>query len=206
MNLSRLAVLGLLAANGPRHGHQIRKDVEQTDVSSWGGVSIGSLYRELRLLEEAGMIRVVRSEQLGRRPERRIYAIEPSGLETLRALRTEAVRSLRFGPDPLGVALIFGRIGDSEELGSLLRERRAELAENATEIEQECAELVRQGALAPLDRALFLRRVMLLRAEVQWLDQFTETIVTSDDDLIDAEAQPEGTLRENSDHAKGRPA
>ena len=30
-------VLGLLASHGPHHGHQVRRDAEQTNVGNWGG-------------------------------------------------------------------------------------------------------------------------------------------------------------------------
>ena len=75
MNLSRLLVLADLSGHGARHGHAIRRDAEQTDVSAWGGVSMGAIYRELRELEEEGLIEALRTETEGRRPARTIYQI-----------------------------------------------------------------------------------------------------------------------------------
>jgi len=35
MNLTRLVVLGLLMEHGPRHGHQLRRDVQVTQADQW---------------------------------------------------------------------------------------------------------------------------------------------------------------------------
>src|SRR5579863_4011721 len=98
MNLTRLMVLGLLA-NGPRHGHQIRRDAEQTNVGNWGGVSVGALYRELRAMEGEGLVVPLRTEQVGRRPARTVYQISEEGRRELRILRERAIRELQFGLD-----------------------------------------------------------------------------------------------------------
>src|ERR1700729_3535826 len=104
MNLSRLMVLGLLA-HGPRHGHQIRRDAEQTNVGNWGGVSVGALYRELRLMEGEDLVEPLRTEQVGRRPARTVYEITGEGRIELQSLREQAIKPTGFGPDALGVAL-----------------------------------------------------------------------------------------------------
>ena len=62
-------VLGILATQGPRHGHQIRRAAEITNVGEWGGVSVGALYRELRTMDAEGLVTAVRTEQVGR-PDR----------------------------------------------------------------------------------------------------------------------------------------
>src|SRR4051794_12299295 len=116
MNLSRLMVLGLLASHGPRHGHQVRRDAERTNVGNWGGVSVGALYREIRQMEREGLLEPVRTEQVGRRPARTVYRITDAGGRELHALRGQAIRDLRFCPDAFGVALVFGRTWDRSEL------------------------------------------------------------------------------------------
>src|SRR6516162_5225348 len=121
MNLSRLLVLGLLANHGPRHGHQIRRDAEGTHVGTWGGVNVGALYRELRQMEDEGLVEAVRTEQVGRRPARTVYRITDEGQRELHILREQAVLDMRSAPDAISVALLFGRIGDRAELAGLLR-------------------------------------------------------------------------------------
>jgi DNA-binding PadR family transcriptional regulator len=172
MNLSRLMVLGLLASDGPRHGHQIRRDAERTNVGNWGGVSVGALYREIRQMEREGLVEPVRTEQVGRRPARTVYRITEEGGRALGVLRGEAIRALRFGPDAFGVALLFGRTWGRAELAGLLQERRRALAEAKAGVEAEGARLLAIGAIGPLDAALFRRRAMQLDAELRWHDEF----------------------------------
>ncbi len=164
-------VLGLLA-HGPRHGHQIRRDAEQTNVGNWGGVSVGALYRELREMEGEGLVEPLRTEQVGRRPARTVYQISDEGRRELRILRERAIRELHFGPDAFGVALLFGRTWDRTELIGLLRARRQALANALEGVKAECTHLEARGAIGPIDVSLFRRRAMQLEAELRWHDEF----------------------------------
>src|ERR1700743_2369653 len=107
MNLTRLMALGILARSGPSHGHHIRRVADVTNVGEWGGVSVGALYRELRAMEREGLIEATRTEKGGNRPERTVYAITAEGRLELSMLREQAIRQLEYGPDPVGVALLF---------------------------------------------------------------------------------------------------
>lgn len=176
MNLSRLMVLGLLASNGPLHGHRVRRAAEQTNVGNWGGVSIGALYRELRLLEQEGLVEPVRTEQVGRRPTRTVYRITDEGCRELRALRERAITCLHIGPDAFGVALVFGRDWNGGQLVELLRARRRTLAAAAKGVSTECDRLHAEGKIGPLDVAMFRRRAMQLEAELRWLDELDAVI------------------------------
>src|SRR5712692_989802 len=121
MNLTRLMALGTLVRHGPRHGHEIRRLAEVTNVGEWGGVSVGALYRELRLMEAESLVEAVRTEQVGRRPARTVYAITDEGRLELAMLREKAVRGLSWGPDTIGVALAFaGASFDRDELAESL--------------------------------------------------------------------------------------
>ncbi|HEY0933332.1 MAG TPA: PadR family transcriptional regulator, partial [Trebonia sp.] len=97
MNLTRLMALGVLARSGPSHGHHIRRLAEVTNVSEWGGVSVGALYRELRTMEREGLIEATRTEKVGNRPERTVYAITDEGQLELSTLRDQAIRQTEYG-------------------------------------------------------------------------------------------------------------
>jgi DNA-binding PadR family transcriptional regulator len=181
MNLSRLVVLGLLANHGPRHGHQIRRDAELTHVDVWGGVSIGALYRELRLMEGEGLVEPVRTEQVGRRPARTIYRITDEGHRELHILREQAITDLRSGPDALSVALLFGRAGDLAELLSYLRSRRQSLANLREGITAKREYLQSRGYLGPFEVAVFRRGEMRLEAELRWHDEFERALAEMPD-------------------------
>ncbi len=116
MNLTRLMALGILARSGPSHGHHIRRVADLTDVGEWGGVSVGALYRELRAMEREGLVEAARTEKVGNRPERTVYAITDEGQLELTTLREQAIKPpLASGPDPLGVALLFAADGLDRE-------------------------------------------------------------------------------------------
>ena len=170
-------VLGTLARHGQRHGHEIRRIAEVTDVGEWGGVSVGALYRELRAMETEGLVEPVRTEQVGRRPARTVYAITDEGRLELAVLRERAVRGTHWGPDPLGVALTFGGAGiDREELLSWMRGRRELFAIAGAQIEAERQRLVAKGYLGPVEAAVMYRGQMHAETEVRWHDEFAKTL------------------------------
>ena len=177
MNLTRLMALGILARSGPSHGHHIRRVAELTDVGEWGGVSVGALYRELRAMEREGLVEAMRTEKVGNRPERTVYAITAEGQLELTTQREQAIRPLGSGPDPLGVALLFAADGvDREELRRTLRARREMLAIWAAEMAAEREGLVAKGYLDVLAAAVMRRGIVHAEAEVRWHDELDATL------------------------------
>ena len=188
MNLTRLMVLGTLALHGPRHGHEIRRIAEVTNVGEWGGVSVGALYRELRVMESESLVEAVRTEQVGRRPARTVYQITGDGRIELVTLRDRAIRPTEIGPDPLGVALTFAVDDmDREELREALRNRRNRLAMSAAELTAERERLVAKGYIGLLAAANMRRGVLHLETEVGWLLEL--------DAELAAESEAPGTER-----------
>src|SRR4051794_23863418 len=105
VNPTRLFVLGVLARQGPMHGHQIRRDARVDRTELWSEVRPGSLYSALHKLHDEGLIEEVPREQPGNLPARTVYAITEEGRRELRALRAEAVREDGGRPEPLPHAL-----------------------------------------------------------------------------------------------------
>jgi DNA-binding PadR family transcriptional regulator len=169
VNLGRLMVLGLLSAEGPLHGHAIRRRAELVSVDRWGGVSPGALHRELHWLDREGLVRVVRSEQPGRRPARTVYAITEEGERELAVLRDRALRDTMLHPDPIGVALLFGGRVDARELVEALAYRRQTVTAMLERLASERVRLA--GRLDPLGLAVFRRGEHLLAAERNWHEE-----------------------------------
>jgi DNA-binding PadR family transcriptional regulator len=143
-----------------------------TNVGSWGGVSVGALYRELRDMEGEGLVEAVRTEQVGRRPARTIYRITDEGHRELHILREKAIVTLRHGPDALGVALLFGMTGEREEFVPLLRARRQALATELQNLSALRTHLEAKGYLS-----LTLRRAeMIDTAELAWHDELDKIL------------------------------
>ena len=171
MNLSRLLILGSLDRHGPRHGHRIRRDAEQAEVTTWGGVSVGALYRELREMDGEGLIEAVRTEAEGNRPARTVYDISAEGKRELAILREQALTELRQGPDAVSVALLFGGVGEKGVAVGLLRTRRDALQRELDGIAAERARLVAEGHLGAVDIAVFRRGEHQRAAEIAWIDE-----------------------------------
>jgi DNA-binding PadR family transcriptional regulator len=170
-------VLGTLDQHGPRHGHEIRRIAEVTNVGEWGGVSVGALYRELRTMEAEGLVETVRTERVGRRPARTVYAITSEGKLELFMLTEQAIRRTQPQPDPLGVALSFAETGaDRERLASWLHSRREVLALRVAELETERQRLVTRGYLDPLQAAVMYRGQLHLETEVRWHDELAKIL------------------------------
>jgi DNA-binding PadR family transcriptional regulator len=177
MNLTRLMALGILARSGPSHGHHIRRVADLTDVGEWGGVSVGALYRELRAMEREGLVEATRTEKVGNRPERTVYAITAEGQLELTTLREQAIRPLTSSPDPLGVALLFAADGmNPEDLRRTLRARREMLAIWVAEVTAEREGLIAKGYLDVLAAAVMQRAIMSTEAEIRWHDELDATL------------------------------
>jgi DNA-binding PadR family transcriptional regulator len=175
MNLTRLVILGLLAERGPRHGHQLRRDAELAEADRWAGIAVRSLHRELRGLEAEGLIEAVRTERVGRRPERTVYCLTGEGRRELAVLRQQAVSQLDAGPDPLSVVLVFAGTDDPAELAALLARREQALRGRAAELAVERAEGEAKGYLlpsvSPLQAASFRRGEIRVAAELAWHEE-----------------------------------
>jgi DNA-binding PadR family transcriptional regulator len=177
MNLTRLMALGTLASHGPQHGHQIRRTAEVTNAGEWGGVSVGALYRELRLMAAEGLVTELRTEQVGRRPARTVYEITDQGRLELAVLRERALRDLRMAPDPVGVALTFSGTGDDPaEFASWMAARRdmIELARRAVAADRE--RLVAKGFISPLVAAVMRRSELAMEAELRWHEELEQAL------------------------------
>ena len=83
MSAIRVFILGTLAPSGPLHGHQIRQEAQADHTELWADVRVGSLYGALKRLASEGLVREVRTERVGNRPERTVYEITPEGQRAL---------------------------------------------------------------------------------------------------------------------------
>lgn len=162
------------------HGHRIRREAEDKNVESWGGVSVGALYRELHHMARDGLIEEVRSEQVGGRPERTIYAVTEDGRRELEILRERAMADFQRRPDTLGVALLFGGSAPAEELPGQLWSRRQAIDNLLKSLRSKRARLIQARCLNDRALAVFRRSELFLEAELSWHDEFGPILLKDD--------------------------
>ena len=127
MSSIRLFILGTLSATGPLHGHQIRQQAQSDRTEAWSDIKVGSVYGALKRLATEGLVREVRTERVGNRPERTIYEITQEGRRALAAVRDVALRDLARWDDPFDMALAQSRDIPEKDLEAIVSLRLAAL-------------------------------------------------------------------------------
>lgn len=155
MRHSDLVLLGLLA-DGPRHGYQLNRQIEEMRIRSWARISQATVYRGLDRLEGDGCLETER-ERAGSRPERTVYRLTPAGKERLEKLVGEALSS----EEPLYSDRLVGAAFSTVALsGDVRRELLESAVEEAEERKRRLPQASEDGTSA-LGEAIvdFYRRV-----------------------------------------------
>jgi DNA-binding PadR family transcriptional regulator len=165
----RLFILGTLAASGPLHGHQIRQQAQSDRTDMWADVPVGSLYGALKRLATEGLVREVRTERVGNRPERTVYEITREGHRALDAVRDQALRELVLRNDPFDLALAQSRDLPEETLTQIVANRLAGLRvqESSLRHRAETADIYLNEA----ERLVLRHLIERAAAEVRWHEE-----------------------------------
>lgn len=123
----RLFILGTLAASGPLHGHQIRHQAQADRTDKYTDIQVGSVYGALKRMAREGLVREVRTERVGNRPERTVYEITPGGRQALSAIRDGILHKISLPHDPFDLALKEARDMAEEDLAQIVAGRLAAL-------------------------------------------------------------------------------
>ena len=167
-------MLGKLAEAGPLHGHQIRQHAQTDRTETWAGVKPGSLYGALKRLASEGLIREVRTERQGNRPERTVYEITREGRRSLSALHDEALHQVLSYDDPFDLALALSRDLAEEDLARIVADRLS-----ALRVRQSTERHRVERADPYLNEAerMVLRHIMeRTAAEVRWHEELLDRI------------------------------
>lgn len=169
MSSIRLFILGTLAASGPLHGHQIRQQAQSDRTDMWADVPVGSLYGALKRLAHEGLVREVRTERVGNRPERTVYEITREGHRALDAVRDQALRELVLRNDPFDLALAQSRDLPEETLTQIVANRLAGLRvqESSVRHRAETADIYLNEA----ERMVLRHLIERAAAEVRWHEE-----------------------------------
>jgi DNA-binding PadR family transcriptional regulator len=162
----RLFILGTLAASGPLHGHQIRQQALADRAETYSDVQVGSVYGALKRLANEDLIREVRTEKVGNRPERTVYEITSEGCRSLAAIHDKALRELDRHHDPFDLALAQARDVPIEHLEQIVENRIAALGVQLAE--QRHAAETADPYLNEAERLVIQHLIVRTEAEIRW--------------------------------------
>jgi DNA-binding PadR family transcriptional regulator len=162
----RLFILGTLSASGPLHGHQIRQQAQNDRTETWTDIQVGSVYGALKRLANEDLIREVRTEKVGNRPERTVYEITPAGRRSLVAIRETALREIDRHYDPFDLALAQARDIPQEHLDQLIENRIAALRVQLA-AQRHAAETA-DPYLNEAERMVIQHLIARTEAEIRW--------------------------------------
>jgi DNA-binding PadR family transcriptional regulator len=164
-------VLTLLAER-PRHVYEMRTVMRERGHDNVMKLTGGSIYDALERLEEAGLVKVVKTSRQGKRPERTVYAITPDGEDEVREWMREILsKPVKEYPE-FAVGLAFVLILEKKDDVILLLENRAGAIEADLAAKETYTRRIAGSTGFELPRIVLLEgeydRAML-RAELQWL-------------------------------------
>jgi len=162
----RLFILGTLAAIGPLHGHQIRQQAQNDRTETWTDIKVGSVYGALKRLASEGLVREVRTERIGNRPERTVYEITSEGRRSLAAVHDTALRQLDHHFDPFDLALAQSRQVADQDLEQIVANRLAALEVQLAS--QRHAAEVADPYLNEAERMVIQHLIERTEAEIRW--------------------------------------
>lgn len=191
----RLFILGTLSASGPLHGHQIRQQAQSDRTEIWTDIQVGSVYGALKRLANEGLVRELRTERVGNRPERTIYEITPEGRLALSAVREAVMRELDRHFDPFDLALAQSRDLAEEDLEQIIANRLAGL-------QVELAKLRHQAELADpyvneAERMVCQHLIARAAAELQWHTELAARVPKIAADFRDGIGGPQSQHDQN---------
>ena len=173
---AELAVLSLLAEQ-PRHGYEIEAVIEARGMRQWTEIGFSSIYYLLKKLDKAGLIEG-RMVETGQGPARKVYRLTSEGEAALRAGVIDALSVPRqcYPPIQLGLANLPGL--STAEAVDALGAYRARLAQH---LAQARGNRARQQPLPYFVEAMFDYSVIMIRAELEWVEGFVARLIASAD-------------------------
>jgi DNA-binding PadR family transcriptional regulator len=170
----RLFILGTLSASGPLHGHQIRQQAQADRTEMWTDIRVGSVYGALKRLANEGLVREVRTERVGNRPERTIYEITSEGRRALSAVRYAALYELTNRYDPFDLALAQSRDIAEEDLDQIVANRLAGLQVRLASLRHHAE--TADPYLNEAERMVIQHLIERADAEVRWHEELSARV------------------------------
>jgi DNA-binding PadR family transcriptional regulator len=154
----------------PRHGYEVRAELELWSAHWWANVAYGSIYFALRKMAAEGLLEVDSPGEPGGRGRagRTVYAVTDHGRAEFERLLRGLWLDHRPGTDPFKVALTFMDRLPRDELLAALQHRQARLRGDVEGLDALTTLKRRGGAPRHVDEVLRLGAAQS-RAELDWL-------------------------------------
>ncbi len=162
-------MLGSLAERGPMHGHALRLLAEEEHIDEWADVAASAIYGVIKRLVTEALIAGVRTEREGNYPERQVFSITETGLESLAEIRRHALETIVLRPDPVDLAM--ARLDDASlaDLPATVESRTATLRARLDYSESHLIEISEH--LTVMERHIMRHQAARLRGEIAWHEE-----------------------------------
>ena len=151
------------------HGHALRLLAEEEHVDEWADFAVGAIYGAIKRLATEQLIEPLRVEREGNYPERQVYAVTDAGRASLLEIRTQALATIVYRPDPFDLAL--ARLGDETEdvVRELLEARVAEFRARLAHEETHSRAIAKY--LSPMEQQVMRHDAHRIRGEIAWHEE-----------------------------------
>ena len=177
MTDAELVILSLIAES-PRHGYQIEQVIEEREMREWTELGFSSIYYLLNKLEAGGLIESALERPSGRGPARKVYTITEAGWETCQGGILEALSE---PPRPQSMFLLgmsnLPAVPRDEALAAL-QHYAASLAKRREHLQERMK--IGKGSFPFHVEAMFDFSMMMIQAELAWLEDFIQQMEAQD--------------------------
>lgn len=170
-----LVLLGLLK-EGPKHGYEIKKTINQV-LNTFTNIDSKSIYYPLRRLEEKGLV----SKRLGRkgkRPEKFVYKITKEGTEAFEKLLNDNFLNFQRPIFNIDLSLYFLPLVKSGLAQSRLRSRLRGMRKIMRWLEERRANLGKKRKSFHL-LAVIDHQIELTKADIRFTQDLIENLTSS---------------------------
>ena len=115
MSAIRTLLLGVLVQGGPRHGYEIRQELESWNAEQWANIAYGSIYFALKKMSQEGLIKALEDKD-DEKPGRILYEVTETGRNQFMELLRKQWWEQKPIIDPFQVALTFMNCMPKDEL------------------------------------------------------------------------------------------
>lgn len=172
MNDAELTILSLLS-EGDRYGHELQQLIEERGIRSWVAIGFSSIYYVLNKLERQQMVSA-QLHQDANGVARKRFHLTSAGRGVLQTAVSDLLRQPRSLGDGFELGLANLHILKPAQVYQMLTHHRSDLAQRIRRVETLHAARQQTRADDPTDSrlALYAHSLTVMRAQLQWLDDF----------------------------------